>query len=287
MSGSQLNIILAGSGYLGKSIVNLANNYSHGSIIEYCRTLKSTDGVRYVRKDFDQETYHLSEINANSSIIYMAPPRQDQSGDVRLKRFLEKLGDRKIYKITYISTSGVYGDHNDKLVDEATIPNPITDRAKRRLDAERMIKEYSSLTSNDYIILRVPGIYGPNRLPIERIKNNESVLKEEESKKTNLIHVEDLARISWRCLISNIKNQIFNVSDGCPITVTKFYKEVCNILNLKMPTQVSMIVAQKCFSEKRLSFLKESRILDTTKMKKYFPDLIEYENVRKGIKASL
>ena len=150
-----------------------------------------------------------------------------------------------------------------------------------------MIKEYSSLTSNDYIILRVPGIYGPNRLPIERIKNNESVLKEEESKKTNLIHVEDLARISWRCLISNIKNQIFNVSDGCPITVTKFYKEVCNILNLKMPTQVSMIVAQKCFSEKRLSFLNESRILDTTKMKKYFPDLIEYENVRKGIKASL
>ena len=49
MSGSQLNIILAGSGYLGKSIVNLANNYSHGSIIEYCRTLKSTDGVRFAK----------------------------------------------------------------------------------------------------------------------------------------------------------------------------------------------------------------------------------------------
>ncbi len=287
MSNNQRKIVLAGSGYLGKSIIKLACNYNYGSILEYSRTEKASTNVEYIRKDFDEDTYHLDEITENSSIIYMAPPNQESHEDNRLKRFLKKLSDRKIGKITYISTSGVYGDHDDKVVDETTELKPITDRAKRRVSAENMIKGYSLKTSNDYIILRVPGIYGPNRLPINRINNQEPVILELESKKTNLIHVEDLARISWGCLNSDIKNEIFNVSDGCPITVTRFYKEICNVLNLKMPPQISMTEAQGCFSEKRLSFLNESRILDVSKMEKYFPNQIKYKKIRKGIEASL
>lgn len=287
MSNDQRKIVLAGSGYLGACIVRLAGNYTYKSILEYSRTPKTSGNIEYVRKDFDEENFHLDEITERSSIIYMAPPRQDSNGDNRLQNFLKKLGDRKICKITYISTSGVYGDHNDRVVNETSELKPITARAKKRVAAEKMIKEYSSITSNNYIILRVPGIYGPDRLPINRIINEEPVVLEKESKKTNLIHVEDLARISWECLNSNIKNEIFNVSDGCPITVTRFYKEICSVLNLKMPPQISMIEAQNCFSEKRLSFLKESRILDISKMEKYFPYMVRYRNVRKGIKASL
>jgi len=287
MSDNQRKIVLAGSGYLGKSIIKLACNYNYGSIVEYSRTEKASANVEYIRKDFDEDAYHLDEITESSSIIYMAPPNQESHEDNRLKRFLKKLSGRKIGKITYISTSGVYGDHDDKVVDETTELKPITDRAKRRVSAENMIKAYSLKTSNDYIILRVPGIYGPDRLPINRINNQEPVILELESKKTNLIHVEDLARISWGCLNSNIKNEIFNVSDGCPITVTRFYKEICNVLNLKMPPQISMTEAQGCFSEKRLSFLNESRILDVSKMEKYFPNQIKYKKIRKGIEASL
>lgn len=287
MSDERRKIVLAGSGYLGACIAGLASNYTYKSILEYSRTGKTSSSIEHIRKDFDEETYHLDEITKSSSIIYMAPPRQDSNGDNRLQNFLSKLSDRKICKITYISTSGVYGDHNDRVVNEASELNPITARAKRRVSAEKMIREYSSTTSNNYIILRVPGIYGPDRLPISRIRNEEPVVLEKESKKTNLIHVEDLARISWECLNSDIKNEIFNVSDGCPITVTRFYREICSVINLKMPPQISMIEAQRCFSDKRLSFLKESRVLDISKMEKYFPNMIKYKNVRKGIKASL
>ena len=287
MSDNQRKIVLAGSGYLGKSIIKLACNYNYESILEYSRTGKASNNVEYIRKDFDEDAYHLDEITENSSIIYMAPPNQESHQDNRLKKFLKKLSNRKICKITYISTSGVYGNHDDRVVDETTELKPITDRAKRRVSAENMIKAYSLKTSNDYIILRVPGIYGPDRLPINRINNQEPVILELESKKTNLIHVEDLARISWGCLNSDIKNEIFNVSDGCPITVTRFYNEICNVLNLKMPPQISMTEAQECFSEKRLSFLNESRILDISKMEKHFPNQIKYKKVRKGIEASL
>ena len=287
MNDNQVDIILAGSGYLAKSIIKLADNYTYRTIIEYSRTVKTANNIKYVHKDFDENIYHLDEVTDNSSIIYMAPPRQDRDGDIRLQSFLNKLNNRKIYKITYISTSGVYGDYDEKSVNETSKLNPITERAKRRVSAEKMIQEYSSLTSNDYIILRVPGIYGPNRLPIDRIKNEEPILLEEQSKKTNLIHVEDLARISWACLKSNIKNEIFNVSDGHPITVTRFYKEICDVLKLKVPPQITMSEAQQCFSEKRLSFLKESSILDISKMEEHFPNQIKYKNIREGIEASL
>ena len=120
MSDNQRKIVLAGSGYLGKSIIKLACNYNYGSIVEYSRTEKASANVEYIRKDFDGNAYHLNEITENSSIIYMAPPNQESHEDNRLKRFLEKLSDRKISKITYISTSGVYGDHDDRVVDETT-----------------------------------------------------------------------------------------------------------------------------------------------------------------------
>ena len=287
MNDNPLSIVLAGSGYLGKSIIKMAVDYTYESIIEYSRTIKTDKNVKYICKDFDKDIYDLDEVKENSSIIYMAPPRQDRDNDIRLQNFLNKLSNKKIYKITYISTSGVYGDHNDKLVNEMSKLDPITDRAKRRLSAEKKIQEYCSLTSNDFIILRVPGIYGPDRLPIDRIRNEEPILLEEQSKKTNLIHVDDLARISWGCLCSNIKNEIFNVSDGNPITVTRFYKEICDLLKLKMPPQITMSEAEKCFSEKRLSFLRESRILDVSKMEECFPNHIKYKNIRKGIEASL
>ena len=287
MTNNKLKVILAGSGYLSRYIIKLAEKFEYQSITEYSRTEKSSKYTQYIHKDFDDDSCHLDEITNNSSIIYMAPPRQDRDGDIRLKNFLDKLNKRKIHKITYISTSGVYGDHNNGLVDETSKLQPITERAKRRLAAENMIQEYSSISSNAFIILRVPGIYGPNRLPIDRIRKQEPIILESESKKTNLIHVEDLARISWLCLTSNIKNEIFNVSDGSPITVAYFYKEICKIVGLKMPPEISMSEAYGCFSEKRLSFLKESRILDISKMEKFFPDQIKYGNIIDGIKKSL
>jgi len=287
MTIDKLKIILAGSGYLSNYIIKLAGQFEHQSITEYSRTEKNNKYTQYIHKDFDDNSCHLDEVTDSSSIIYMAPPRQDRDGDIRLGNFLEKLSKRKIHKITYISTSGVYGDYNGGLVDETSKLQPITERANRRLAAENMIQEYSSVSSNAYIILRVPGIYGPGRLPIDRIRKQEPILRESESKKTNLIHVEDLARISWLCLTSNIENEIFNVSDGSPITVTYFYKEICKIVGLKMPPEISMGEANECFSEKRLSFLKESRILDISKMRKFFPGQIKYENIIEGIKKSL
>jgi len=281
-------IILAGSGYLGDTIKKISNNYTFEKIIEFSRTKKvnAENNIEHYQIDFDKEL-KISNFNDKTSIIYMAPPRQDVEGDVRLLNFTKSLGCKHIKKIVYISTSGVYGDHQGNVVSELTKCNPITARAKRRLIAEQIIKKYCEETKNEFVILRVPGIYGPKRLPIERIKAGEPIMEEKLAKPTNLIHVEDLARISWEVINSSVKNEIMNVSDGSPTTSTRYYMEVCKQLHLPLPKTIGLSEAQKIFSEKRMSFFMESRVLNVKKLNQLFPNVIKYKNLKEGIQSSI
>ncbi len=284
-----MNLILAGSGYLGNAIITISNKYNFNKIIEYSRSKKERhlDTVYHFKKDFDDISLSFDEINEKASIIYMAPPRQDNDNDTRLNNFLDKISEHKLEKILYISTSGVYGDYNGGIVDEKSPLMPLTGRAKRRVRAEESIKNFCMATKNKYIIFRVPGIYGPGRLPIERILKGEPILENSAAKVTNLIHVDDLARLSWSSVRSDVVNEVFNVSDGSPTTSTEYYLKICNIMGLEKPELIDYNQAKEIFSEKRMSFLNESRILDIKKMERYFPNQIKYKNLDEGIKASI
>ena len=284
-----MKVVLAGSGYLADSMISISSNYNFDKIIEYSRSKKDRvlDNVRHYTKDFDDDNVNFNELKDKASIVYMAPPRQDRNTDTRLDNFLHKIKKLEIEKITYISTSGVYGDYDGNVVDETSPLKPITDRAKRRVSAEKSIIRFCEETKNKYIIFRVPGIYGPGRLPIDRILEGEPILRSSDAKVTNLIHVEDLARLTWNSLIDSVVNEIFNVSDGNPTTSTDYYLKICKVMNLKSPDQINIDEAKKVFTERRMSFLNESRILNIDKMNRYFDGQIKYKNLEDGIKASV
>ena len=138
------------------------------------------------------------------------------------------------------------------------------------------------------IIFRVPGIYGRNRLPIKRVKERDPLIKIEESRTTNLIHVSDLTRLIIKAVeLTNNETEIINVSDGKAVKTTKYYEIIYKSLNIKLPEYISYEQAISMYDQKRASFLKESRVLDVSKMKQLFPDCIKYENLEDGIKESL
>ena len=154
---------------------------------------------------------------------------------------------------------------------------PVTDRAKRRVDAENQI-EASGI---NYTILRVPGIYGKGRLPLKRINERLPLIKKDLCKYTNLIHAKDLARIIIGCLTNTKTSRlIINVSDGTPIKTTDYYLKIYDALDLSYPEFIDYDQASLLYDEKRLSFIKESRILDVSLMNKIFPDIIEYKDVQ-------
>ena len=283
-------IILVGSGYLGNYLIDmfLGKNLSC-DIVEVARTKKNRpDMVKSIQMDLDCDNLELESFN-NGKIIYMAPPSIMSLKDDRMENFLKNLKKIIIKKFVYISTSGVYGNCNGDIVSESYKVNPSTDRAKRRVNAELQLTDYCKQKNINLIILRVPGIYGKGRLPIDRINSGEPILKKEESRVTNLIHVEDLARLVLAGLeIENTSMcEIINVSDGNPISSTDYYERIAKILGVKISNYITYEEAKTVYTEKRLSFLGESRILNIDKMNIMLPGCIKYQNLDDGIRASL
>ena len=275
-------IYLIGNGYISDFITDkYSNDYD---FIGVCRSKKNNCNQNY-SIDISRCTDELDIVfQDKGDVVYLAAPQSSGLEDNTLKNFLSNVDKDKINRIVYISTSGVYGDKKDKIVDEKSKLDPKTDRAKRRVHAEGQIIN----SSIDYTILRVPGIYGRGRLPMKRVESNLPLIRNDICKHTNLINAKDLAKIIIQCLTrKETMNLVMNVSDGTPIKTTEYYLCIYDALKLKYPKFIDYEEANKLYDDKRKSFINESRILDVSLMDRIFPDIIDFEDVTEGIKDSL
>ena len=221
-------------------------------------------------------------------VLYFVPPPEGGDGDPRMNAFCASIAPgEEPEKIVYISTSGVYGDCGGARITEEAPVNPRTDRARRRLAAENHLREWGARRGVAIVVLRVSGIYGPGRLPLERIRTGQPVLAEAEAPWTNRIHVDDLARV---CIAAGEKGEtgdIFNVSDGRPGTMTEYFNAVADACGLPRPPQVSLAEARRVMTPLMLSYLGESRRMDNTRMVEKLGFELLYPDLESGIRASL
>ena len=220
------------------------------------------------------------------AVIYSVPPAPDQAGDPRLARFLALLPHPPA-RIIYLSTTGVYGNREGQRVDESSEPHPESAHTERRLAAEQMLAEWCTGSGTTAVVLRVPGIYGPGRLGTNRIRNAMPVIRDEDANPGNRIHVDDLAACCIAALSTDVPDGIYNVGDGDHRSGTWFANEVARQAGLPAPPAISMAEAQETFSPMRLSFLRESRIVDTTRMREVLGVTPKYGDAADGIAASL
>lgn len=235
--------------------------------------------------DLDASSTLPVVLPAHYAVIYTVPPKGDPP-DRRLQRFLSMLTPTPV-RFVYISTTGVYGDCAGKTVTEATPPDPSNERAARRVAAEGLLTEWAGRDRCELFILRAPGIYGPGRLGLERIQARMPVLSEDSANPGNRIHVDDLASCCVAALSSGAPPGIYNVGDDDHRSSTWFTGEVARQAGLPAPPEISRKQAEKEFSAQRLSFMTESRRVDTTKMRETLGVIPRYANPEDGIKASL
>lgn len=200
---------------------------------------------------------------AGRVVFYTAPPPGGGHLDTRVAAFCGQVtAINRPAKLVYISTSGVYGDCGGELVDESRPLNPQTARAKRRVDAEQRLQQLAEEQQVPLVILRVTGIYGPTRLPLQRLQQDHPVLKPEESNITNRIYAEDLARICVAAALRGASGDIFNVSDGEHGTMTDYFNAVADYFDLPRPQQISREEATRVMNPLMLSYVDESRRMD-------------------------
>jgi len=199
-------------------------------------------------------------------VFYFAPPAPTGRSDRRIGHWLHSLAKQRPAKIVLISTTGVYGNCGGRWITEDAPINPQTERAYRRVDAERQLRQWCDARQIPCAILRVPGIYGPRRLPRARLEHSLPVLAEAESPYSNRIHVDDLIRACLAAVSSDFIG-VVHVSDGHPSTMTDYFNRVADALGLPRPEQISREEAQQNLSREMLSYLSESKRMDITRMR--------------------
>lgn len=230
------------------------------------------------------------------SIIYLAPPA-DQSPnlnvDSRLNRLLAALhGGRSlpramVRRFALISTTGVYGDQQGAVIDETAPLAPRTLRGRRRAVAEATLRHWhrssirNGLTRTPQTggILRVPGIYAANRLPIERLRAGTPALCPEDDTWTNHIHAEDLARICWLALTRSATLRPINTSDDSILKMGDWFDAVADAAGLARPLRLPRAELKERVSPMLYSFMSESRRLDNQRLKRELRVRLRYPTV--------
>lgn len=217
-------------------------------------------------------------------IYYFAPPPATGETDPRIDNFLDSI-KKTPASIVYISTSGVYGDCHGAWVTEEQAPQPQALRSKRRLAAEKMLTEWGSKHHVTTIILRVAGIYGPGRLPLERLRRGDPILRSDQASFSNRIHADDLANICIAAAAIQSGLEIFNVCDGQPSSMSEYFLSVAEVFGIPAPEEIDWQQAQQQFSTEMLSYLRESRRLNIDKLKQHLNITFQYPDLRAGLKA--
>jgi nucleoside-diphosphate-sugar epimerase len=217
-------------------------------------------------------------------VLHFAPPPvttgKDASKDNRTRNLLAALAQGNLpQRLIYISTSGVYGDCNSEVVTETRPVRAQNSRAMRRLDAENKIRQWAGRCGVHASILRVPGIYANDRLPVERLQKATPAIVAAEDGYTNHIHAEDLAHIVISALRHAKPNRIYNTSDDHHMKMGDYFDAVADAFNLPHPPRVTRAEAQKVLSPMLLSFMNESRRLTNERMKQELKVVLRYPTV--------
>jgi nucleoside-diphosphate-sugar epimerase len=171
-------------------------------------------------------------------------------------------------RLVYISTTGVYGDCHGEQIDETRPVHPQTPRAARRVDAERVLREWGRHTGVNVSILRAPGIYARERLPIERLQKGLPALILADDVFTNHIHADDLAAAALRAATRGRPNRVYNAVDDSELLMGSYFDLVADRFRLARPPRLSRHEAASKIGEAMLSFMSESRRIGNARLRR-------------------
>ena len=259
-------------------------------------------GVQPLLGDLDNRASLARIAGLADAVLHFAPPattpplkrggRERLDVDLRTRNLLSALSQRQGRRrslpthFVYISTSGVYGDCAGAWVSETHPLNATSSRSRLRVDAEMQIRTWAKRNHVHASILRVPGIYAADRLPLSRLQQSTPGIVDGEDSYTNHIHADDLARISIAALQYGKSCRVYHSSDDSHLKMGEYFDSVADAYNMPRVPRISRAEAQRVLSPMMLSFMNESRRLTNTRMKQELKVVLRYPTVADGLKTA-
>ena len=245
-------------------------------------------GVVPLMGDLDDRTSLARIAGLADVVLHFAPPPNSGIHDTRTRNLLSALSracpeqgrSTKLPKrLVYISTSGVYGDCGGAWVSETHPLKATSPRAQRRVDAEIQIRDWARRNRVRASILRVPGIYAEDHLPLTRVQQGTPGIVATEDSYTNHIHADDLARIAAVALQRGQACRVYHTSDDSHLKMGEYFDSVADMFGLPRVPRISRAEAQRVLPETLLSFMNESRRLTNQRMKRELKVRLHYPTV--------
>lgn len=218
---------------------------------------------------------------ASHLLISVGP---DADGDPVLNRFRDQIADMapRLHWAGYLSTTGVYGDHQGGWVDEATPLTPSTRRGQMRVEAEG---DWRSVPGLPLHIFRLAGIYGPGRGPFEKVRQGTARRIIKPGQVFSRIHVEDIAQVLEASIKRPNPGAIYNLCDDDPAPPQDVIGHAAELLGLPLPPEVDFEAAE--MSPMARSFYAESKRVSNDRIKDELGIKLIYPDYRRGLEALL
>jgi nucleoside-diphosphate-sugar epimerase len=226
-------------------------------------------------------------------VIHLAPPPPTGVGDPRSRRLLAVLArpapclaGRLPARWVYVSTTGVYGDCGGAQVDETRPVAPASARARRRVAAEVHWRA-AGRRGRRLTVLRVPGIYAGDRLPVDRLRAGLPTLRPEDDVHTNHIHADDLARVCLIALMRGAPNRVVHAVDDSDLKMGEYFDLAADALALPRPPRLTRAQVAQQVSPATLSFMSESRRLRNRRLRVELAVALRFPTVAAAIAPGL
>ncbi|OEZ60905.1 SDR family oxidoreductase [Duganella sp. HH105] len=273
-------LLIVGCGDVGMRLLPLLRPYfrvfATTSQPSRCAELRALGAVPLVA-DLDQPATLRRLAGLASHVVHLAPPPAEGVLDSRTRCLTAILPEHA--RMVYVSTTGVYGDCGGALFDESRPVAPRNARALRRVDAERVLRGWARRAGAQLSILRVPGIYAGDRLPLKRLQAGTPALIEADDVYTNHIHADDLAAIIVKALFRGGPNRVYHAVDDSDMKMAAYFDAVADAFQLPRPPRLPRAELQQAVTPALLSFMSESRRLGNGRIKRELGVRLRYPTV--------
>jgi nucleoside-diphosphate-sugar epimerase len=215
-------------------------------------------------------------------LLISAGPSDD--GDPVLNRYRDQITAMapQLEWAGYLSTTGVYGDHQGGWVDETTPLTASTKRGQMRIDAEA---DWQTIPGLPLHIFRLAGIYGPGRGPFSKVRNGTARRIIKEGQVFSRTHVEDIAQILEASIRQPNPGAAYNVCDDDPAPPQDVIAYAAELLGLPVPPTVDYETAD--MTPMARSFYAESKRVCNARIKDELGVKLIYPDYRVGLQALL
>lgn len=280
--------LVAGCGDVGLRILEQKTG-GRTRIVATCRRAEQAHAIRErgacaLQGDLGNPhfTRRLAALAAGG-LIWLAPPPAQGSTDPWSRAMLLALGQRarrlvgrgseNPVTVVYVSTTGVYGDRQGRWTDESTPAQPANARAVRRVHAENAWRGRGPTGAprlegvlKAVTVLRAPGIYADDRLPLDRLRAGTPAIVAAEDSWSNHIHADDLARLAWRARWKQRGRRVINAVDNHPTRMGDYFDQVADHFGMPRPPRLPREATKERVSPMMWSFMAESRRLRNTRL---------------------